>query len=60
MYSNDAYAILERHGVTLDDKIRSQVLGGETAMWVEQVRRLCFYAILIGVGPVPLTFAPDR
>ena len=37
MYSNDMYAVLEKHGVTLTDEIKAQVLGGETAMWMEQV-----------------------
>ncbi len=37
-YDNDLYGLLEQRGFdTSDEAIRSLVLGGETAMWSEQV-----------------------
>jgi hypothetical protein len=42
-YMNDLYAMLEARGVTLTPMVKALVLGGETAMWTEQVN----YAIKI-------------
>ncbi len=36
-YENDLYAILTEHGVELTEEVRNLVLGGEVAMWSEQV-----------------------
>ena len=37
MYSNDLYQLLIDRGITLTPAVKALVLGGETAMWMEQV-----------------------
>ncbi|TRY67678.1 hypothetical protein TCAL_02945 [Tigriopus californicus] len=36
-YENDLYKLVELHGFELNDEIKNQILGGETAIWSEQV-----------------------
>jgi hypothetical protein len=37
IYSNDVYKLITDRGVELTEKVKKQVLGGEVAMWSEQV-----------------------
>lgn len=37
-YENDLYKLIEIHGHEATDEIKRQILGGETAIWSEQVR----------------------
>jgi hypothetical protein len=39
VYENDLYKILENHGATLSPELKAQVLGGEVALWTEQVKQ---------------------
>ena len=40
IYSNDPYKMLEMRNITLTEDKKRQVLGGEVAMWTEQVKRI--------------------
>ena len=37
IYMNDPYKLIAERNITLTDAIRKQVIGGEVAMWGEQV-----------------------
>ena len=36
MYANNPFAILRRHNVINYEEAKENILGGETALWVEQ------------------------
>ena len=38
MYEFKPYEVIENHNVPLTDAVKRQILGGETAMWSEQVK----------------------
>ena len=37
VYENDIYALLSLRDIELTDKVKEQLLGGEVAIWTEQV-----------------------
>jgi hypothetical protein len=39
---NDPYKMMTDRGIELTEKVKAQVLGGEVAMWTEQVNT-CYH-----------------